>query len=163
MSEQITTNRSYNDFSKQAIYNNSGDLTSHTDGWRDDYLGQDATSTPINADNLNAMLQMLIDIRNVIGKTDDFAKSINGVDLYKTTIENGKEIEDIPNSVYPNPDNLDNRSIAKYLEAAFNAIIGSENDGSEKLTLNSIKNYLENLDFIDCGSAPEVIDDGGTN
>ena len=143
MSEELTY-RSYNDFSKQAIYNNSGDLTSHTDGWRDDYLGQDATSTPINADNLNTMLQMLIDIRDVIGKTSDFAVEINGEDIDTPNIES-------------------NKSVATYIKAVADAIIGEATDDSEKLTLNSIKNYIENLDLIDCGTAPGLIDNGGTN
>lgn len=151
----MSTNRNYNDFSVGAIYKYASQTPS-PDGWLDDAPGD----TPVTADNLNAMLKMLIDIRNVIGKTTDFAKNINNVDLYKTKIEDGKEIEDIQKSVYPNPDDLDNRSIAKYLEAAFNAIIGEPSDSSEKLTLNSIKNCFK---VIDCGTAAEFIDNGGTN
>lgn len=150
--------RTYNGFDKPAIYPLETDTFSDPDsennysnspGWRDDYYSDDY-STPINADNLNAMLNMLIYTRNVIGKTTDFAASINGVDLYKSKQEGDKEVEDIENSVYPNPDNLDNRSIARYLEAAFNAIVGSGDDISNTSidrTLSGLKSYLESLDL----------------
>ena len=157
MSEEVTY-RSYNDFSKQAIYNNSGDLTSHTDGWKDDYLGQDATSTPINADNLNAMLQMLIYIRNVIGKTDDFETKIN------SSIKNASK-----------PDPSGTYSLATYLKDMVNAILGTDDDTAEFDTIKGAKKYtaeeiedlkyliLEELGEINCGTAAEFIDDGGTN
>lgn len=150
MSDQ--TYRSYNNFSRNAIKheNSSKDLSGK--GWLDysEDLEETNENTPINADNLNAMLNMLIYIRNVIGKTDDFTKSLNGVDLYKSKEEDGKQVEDIENSVYPNPDNLDDRSIAKYLEAAFNAIIGEGDDDPSNTqidrTLSGLKKYLEELD-----------------
>lgn len=176
MSTSYDKFRQYDTFEKRAIANNQfppENLSEKARGWQDysadtdddGYADAGYGATPVDAENLNAMLNMLIYIRNVIGKTSDFAKSVNGVDLYKT-LEEDKETEDIENSVYPNPNYLDHRSIAKYLGAAFNAIIGSSEDSSsltKTLTLNSIKNYLEHLDYIDCGSSDDVIDNGGDN
>lgn len=114
-------NRTYNGFNRGAIY------PSTNNGWVD--YKSDINNTPINANNLNAMLQMLIDIRNVIGKTDAFADSING----NKNISKPKEDGSI--------------SVATYIKAVADAIIGSNSDNpslsdANRLTLNNIKNYL---------------------
>lgn len=63
---ELTDHRSYDNFDLGAIYTNDDKPSSK--GWQDDNTGK----TPINASNLNAMLSMLIAIRDFIGKKADF-------------------------------------------------------------------------------------------
>ena len=117
-----------NDFSKKSIYNSSRKLTGHDEGWVDEYFSND-DSTPINADNLNAMLNMLIYIRNVIGKTSEFQ-----LDGYTLPI--------------PDPDQVDNnRSVASYINEAF------------KTLADKSVTYGEGMEFyFDAGTAIDSID-----
>lgn len=140
MSEQLE-NRSYNNFSEKSIYNNLRKPTGHDYGWVDEYFSDD-NSTPINADNLNAMLNMLIYIRNVIGKTDDFELTINDQELSASLDSESN-----------------NNTIAKYIKSVADAIIGSENDLSNTSitrTLAGLKNYLEGLDVSNENNTEEI-------
>ena len=85
MSDQLY--RSYNDFNTGAIYNANNEPVdanklNEWPGWQYEFSG-DEDSTPITDTNLNAMLNMLIYIRNVIGKTEDFAEIINDTEISK--------------------------------------------------------------------------------
>ena len=71
--------RTYDTFSKEAIRNSSGHnslngwVNGSTDGYNND-------ATPLDADNLNAMLNMIIQIRDVIGTTDKYPLKTSGKD-----------------------------------------------------------------------------------
>lgn len=153
MSDQY---RNYNDFSVGAIYKYDNQTPSQ-EGWLNDESGD----TPINADNLNAMLQMLIYIRNVIGKTDDFETKINS---------------STDNASKPDTSGEENtKSLATYIQDVVAAIIGTDDDIAGSDTVKGIKKYtakeiedlrsliLEELDEINCGSSTELIDNGGDN
>lgn len=145
MGEQLDY-RSYDDFDTRAIYTSEGTHTNNAaadwPGWKYDFSGI-KTSTPITDSNLNAMLYMLIYIRNVIGKTTDFVNEINGSEL----------------EIIPNPDALDNKSIATYIKEVTDAIIG-EGDNADNTqitkTLSGLKSYLESLDVSNENNTEEI-------
>lgn len=133
MSEQLY--RSYDNFNFGAIQGNNG---ASEDGWKENITG----GTPINSDNLNAMLQMLIYIRNVIGKTGDFADTINSTTITKPATGYDKDA---------NGTTIEEHSLATYLKDAFDAIIGDTNQATDTestitRTLAGLKKYLESLD-----------------
>ena len=142
MSDQLY--RSYNDFNTGAIYNANNEPVdanklNEWPGWQYEFSG-DEDSTPITDTNLNAMLNMLIYIRNVIGKTEDFAEIINDTEISKPATGYDK---DGSGTI------IEEHSLATYLKDAFNAIIGTEADStSESIgrTLAGLKAYLESLD-----------------
>lgn len=159
-----STNNNYNNFSCGSIKTDQGN--SSEAGWID-YLGNDTVgNTPIDAENLNAMLNMLIYIRNVIGKTDDFADTINSTPITKPATGYDKDADGTT---------IEEHSLATYLKDAFNAIIGTDKDTAKLDTIKGAKKYtdaeiynlrsliLEGLDFIDCGTAEELIKNGGDN
>lgn len=136
--------RSYNNFNSGAILDSNG---SPAEGWKENAAG----GTPISSDNLNAMLQMLIDIRNVIGKTDDFAININGstpISQPDTTIAEGS------------------KSVATYIKEVADAVIGtgSEDPGStikknEVVIQSHISEYegkVSELEAADKATAEEL-------
>lgn len=125
----MSQNYSYDDFQLSAIKTLNGGNS--TDGWVNNYDGSDdaSTSTPISAENLNAMLQMLVDTRNVIGKTTDFEDVINDISINPPDPESTK----------------DSQSLATYLKEAFSAIVGEEG-ASDKVTLAGLSSEVATLE-----------------
>ena len=121
--------RTYDDFSKNAIYNDSDSFIGKNLGWNESLPGDDAT--PLSASNLNAMLDMLISIRDKLGKTKDF----------KTTFWESTEIK-INDSV----DSSDPKTVAAYINALV-AEIKAKVDS--KVDKDDLQDALDSQQIID--------------
>lgn len=128
----------YNNFSQENIKLNDASTTGSTNGWVNGTSVADSLYTPINAENLNAMLDMLIAIRNLIGTTDDFAEPrLNSVEISKPTLEGTSLI-----------------SVADYLNALYSAIVTGDTtiEFPTNYSLAALKNYIQSLDVTDASA-----------
>lgn len=81
------TYRNYSDFDLKSIYryDDEGTAKAYSDnGWQDRTSEDSGLGTPLNADNLNAMLNMIIALKNMVGNPPENNQYKTGPDTYIT-------------------------------------------------------------------------------